>query len=416
MVLTNDELTQMIANGESSMVEFKRDDIRPEQLAKEIVALANFQGGHVLLGVDDDGSVPGIQRPDLEHWVMDTVLGRYVHPQILPFYQELKRPDGARVAVIALTQGSAKPYVVRHNGREEVYVRVGSTSRLATREQQARLFATGGLLHAELLPVSGTGVADLSAERIEDYVQNILGDMDWPADARAKEQRLEQLGFMTTDATRRSVCTVAGFVLFGRGSQRSLPQAGVRWMAFSGADKAYAALDDVRLQGPLVGVWRGAAGEGRKLLEPGLVERVIERMTPFISSEPDHVDASMRRERQWHYPVAAVREALLNALIHRDWTRSVEVEIVAYVDRLEITSPGALQNSMTIEKMLAGQRSPRNPLLVDIMRDYGYVDARGMGVRRKIVPLVRAESGMDARFEATEDFVRVTMPKSVKGT
>lgn len=106
------------------------------------------------------------------------------------------------------------------------------------------------------------------------------------------------------------------------------------------------------------------------------------------------------------------REALLNALVHRDWTRSVEVEVevVAYSDRLEITSPGALQNSMTVTKMLAGQRSPRNPILVDIMRDYGYVDARGMGVRRKIVPLVREYSGQEVRFDATDDFVRVTMP------
>ena len=72
------ELLQMIANGESSGLELKRDDVRPEQLAKEIVALANFQGGHVLLGVEDDGSVSGIQRPDLETWVMDTVFGRYV--------------------------------------------------------------------------------------------------------------------------------------------------------------------------------------------------------------------------------------------------------------------------------------------------------------------------------------------------
>jgi ATP-dependent DNA helicase RecG len=101
-------------------------------------------------------------------------------------------------------------------------------------------------------------------------------------------------------------------------------------------------------------------------------------------------------------------------VVHRDWTRSVDVEVVAYADRLEVTSPGALQNSMTIEKMLAGQRSPRNPILVDVMRDYGYVDARGMGVRRKIVPLVRAESGRDAGFEATEDFVRVTLPRSRK--
>jgi predicted HTH transcriptional regulator len=67
-----------------------------------------------------------------------------------------------------------------------------------------------------------------------------------------------------------------------------------------------------------------------------------------------------------------------------------------------------------IENLLAGQRSPRDPLLVDIMRDYGYVDARGMGVGRKIVPRVCAESGEHARFEATDDFVRVIMPQSVK--
>lgn len=65
------ELLEIIANGESSGIEFKRDDIRPEQLAKEVVALANFQGGRVLLGVEDDGSVSGIQRPKLEEWVMN---------------------------------------------------------------------------------------------------------------------------------------------------------------------------------------------------------------------------------------------------------------------------------------------------------------------------------------------------------
>lgn len=60
------ELLELIANGENSGVEFKRDDIRPEQLAREIVALANFQGGRVLLGVEDDGGISGIQREDLE--------------------------------------------------------------------------------------------------------------------------------------------------------------------------------------------------------------------------------------------------------------------------------------------------------------------------------------------------------------
>src|SRR5690606_27227461 len=103
----------------------------------------------------------------------------------------------------------------------------------------------------------------------------------------------------------------------------------------------------------------------------------------------------LRRERVYRYPLDALRETILNALVHRDWTRSLEVEVVNYANRLEVMSPGTLQNSMTIEKMLAGQRSPRNPIIVEIMRDYGYVDMRGMGVRRKIVPLTREYTGQD---------------------
>ena len=64
--MRSEDILELIANGENSAVEFKRDDLRPEQLAREIVALANFQGGRVLLGVEDDGTISGIQRPDLE--------------------------------------------------------------------------------------------------------------------------------------------------------------------------------------------------------------------------------------------------------------------------------------------------------------------------------------------------------------
>lgn len=120
----------------------------------------------------------------------------------------------------------------------------------------------------------------------------------------------------------------------------------------------------------------------------------------------------LRRERSWFYPPDAVRESLLNAFAHRDWTRPAEVEVVRYGDRLTVTSPGALQNGMTVDKMLAGQRSARNPIIVEVLRDYGYVDARGMGVRRKIVPLVRQATGSSPAFEATDDFLRITLPKS----
>jgi ATP-dependent DNA helicase RecG len=239
-----------------------------------------------------------------------------------------------------------------------------------------------------------------------------MKDATAPQTAVAWEERLTGLGFMTPSADGRYVCSIAGLVLFGRAPRRALPQAGIRWMAFPGNDKEYQALDDTVLDGPLVALMRRSELGDGEIVEPGLIERAVERMKPFLSTEDATAGESLRRERAWSYPVEALREAVLNAVVHRDWTRSVEVEVVAYRNRLEITSPGALPNSMSVEKMLAGQRSPRNPLVVDIMRDYGYVDARGMGVRRKIVPLVRAESGEDARFEATDDFVRVIMPRN----
>ena len=79
------ELLEIIANRENSGVEFKRDDIRPEQLAKEIVAMLNLQGGAVILGVEDDGAISGLQRDNTEEWVMNVFRDK-IHPSVLPFY------------------------------------------------------------------------------------------------------------------------------------------------------------------------------------------------------------------------------------------------------------------------------------------------------------------------------------------
>ena len=407
------DLLQLIANGENSGIEFKRDDLRPEQLAKEIVALANLKGGSILLGVEDDGSISGIQRENLELWVMDTIIGRYVHPMILPFFEVVVLDDGKRVAVITLTEGTAKPYAVRHNDREEVFVRMGSTSRRATREQLARLFESGGMLHAELLPVSGSALADLDRARLEDYLVRVVGEPVLPVNEDAWHQRLAGLGFMVTRDDGPPVCSIAGLVLFGHSPRQKVRYAGVRWMSFPGTDMNYQALDDSVIDGPLVALWTD--DHGQPAADTGLLERLVDRMQPFIALQADQLQDGLRRAVGTRFAPEAVREALLNALVHRDWTRAVEVEVVNYANRLEITSPGALQNSMTVEKMLAGQRSARNPVVMEVMRDYGYVEQRGMGVRRKIVPLTRDFAGSDATFEASDDFVRVSLPARSDG-
>jgi len=407
------ELEQIIANGENSGVEFKRDDCRPEQLAKEIVAMVNLNGGMVLLGVEDDCTISGIQRKNLEEWVMDTVVAKKIHPLILPFYEEIQIDDQKRVAVISCTQGVAKPYVLRHNNREDIYIRIGSTSRLATREQQARLFATGGLLHTELLPVSGTTTDSLDRDRIEDYLRNIVSDPEIPSTDSAWEKRLCNLGFMSDVREIRPAASIAGLMLFGYLPRKFLRQAGIGVMVFNGPDKDYQAQLDETLDGPMVGRWKKTGDEVRRLITPGVIEDFLRMIRPYISEETGVIEDQLRRDRIWRYPVEAVREVIVNALAHRDWTRSVDIEVAVYSDRLEVISPGALQNSMTVEKMIAGQRSPRNPLIVEVLRDYGYVDARGMGIRTKVIPLMRRENGTEPVFEATDDFLKTTLFRGI---
>jgi ATP-dependent DNA helicase RecG len=400
------ELLEIIANGENSGVEFKRDDIRPEQLAKEVVAMANFQGGKLLLGVENDGTVSGIQRPNLEEWVMNVMQDK-IHPLILPFYEEIKLDEEKSIAVISFPQGISKPYVVRDRGKEEIYIRVGSTSRLATREQQMRLFELGGMLHTEVMPVPRTDMSCLDEVRLNNYLKDILRDPDIPNSTEAWQARLLGLSFLT-EAAGNICCTIAGLVLFGKSPRRYLKQAGLRVMAFKGQDKEYqAALDEI-LDGPMVGRW-DMDDSGKTLVDGGIIERFMDAIGPFISQEAGEIDEGLRRETQWFYPLEAVREALINALAHRDWTRFVEIEVGSYADRFEVISPGALPNSMTIEKMKAGQRSPRNTLIMEVLRDYGYVDFRGMGVRTKIVPLTRALTGKEPEFVVTDDYLKTTL-------
>ena len=400
------ELFGIIANGENSGVEFKRDDVRPEQVAKEIVAMLNFRGGAVILGVENDGVISGLQRDNTEEWVMNLFRDK-IHPSELPFYEEIKIEDNVSVAVITFPQGVSKPYVLRDRGAERIFIRVGSTSQLATREQQMCLFEVGGMLHSEALPVARTNSGSLDKVRLENYLNDILQDPDVPVSNEEWEKRLAGLGFLTEPG---GLCTVAGLVLFGKKPRRYLKQAGIRLFAFDSKEKQYKALLDTILDAPLVGRW-DMTESGKQLIDDGLIEKFSSIIEPFITEEASEIDDNMRRERSWHYPWEAVRETLINALAHRDWTRFVDIEVGVYSDRMEVISPGALQNSMTVEKMIMGQRSPRNPIIMEVLRDYGYVDSRGMGVRTKIIPLMKRLNHAEPIFEATEDYLKTVLLK-----
>lgn len=391
------ELLILINQDEGAKLEFKRDDERPETMAKEIVAFANMNGGTILVGVEDDGLITGIHRENLQAWLMDTVIGRHVHPFVLPDYEEVA-VDEQRVAVIKIHQGTGKPYVLRHNDREDIYVRYGDTCQLAGREQQARLFDSGGLLSTEKLPVHGSSILNLDKRRYYEYFKEILHHPQSDL-----TDLLIDYSFLVGDHPEYC-CSYFAYALFAKSPQLRLPQAGLRMTVYEGPDKDYNSRFDKIFNLPFL-EYQGEL-QNNEPVEPPLHEN--SQIKEHISHEQLE---GMTRRPTWDYPEEAVRELLINALVHRDWTKQDYVRVVAYSDRLEVISPGSLPNGMTVEKMKNGVIIQRNPLTARIFRDYGYMEHQGMGIRQKVIPLMKKHNGTEPDFEATEDYFKVTLWK-----
>jgi len=350
----------------------------------------------LLLGVDDDGSISGLTRTDLEEWVM-TACRDKIRPAIIPFFETIRDVEpGKDVAIVRVTHGF-DVHSLWHNNRHTYYIRVGTQSREPTPEELGRLFQQRGAFRAELRPVSGSTLADLDRRRLRDYFGRIRQqDVPDDEDVAAWEVLLRNTEIMAEDGM-----TVAGILLFGRMPNRFLPHAGIDASAFPGTEKDYAARERISLRGPMT-LLLGADG----IIDNGLVEQAMEfvrRNTGVTASLED----GARRVEKLAYPPEVIRETVVNALIHRDYLlSSTDIELVIYNNRLEVISPGRLPNGITPERMRTGCRVARNQLLKDVMRDYGYLEHMGMGVPRKIIQGMRAHNGTTpALIEDGERFI-----------
>lgn len=163
---------------------------------------------------------------------MDTVVGRCVHPSILLGYEEVSIED-KRIAIVKIPQGNSKPYARRHNDREDIYIRYGKyLCQLATREQQARLFETGGLLSAEKFPVHGSTIADMDERRYKEYFYQIL---EYPTTDDLQKLLVDH-SFLVGESPNLG-CSYFSYALFAKALKPGLPQAGLRLIVYDGEDK-----------------------------------------------------------------------------------------------------------------------------------------------------------------------------------
>ena len=380
--MTKAELLELIRNGESSNVEFKRDSEHLDSIAKEISALLNFEGGHILLGVEDNGDVCGItkSRRQAEEWVMN-LASQNIQPAFIPSWSCVSFDDGKVVGVVGLPADSpSKPHKAKQGATWQTYVRVGTTSRRATYEQEGRLYQSARVMRYDIKPVHETGLASLDLDRISNYfrIQKRMA----PATENIQEWRriLTNIDVLTEAGD----ATVAGLLLFGTNPNRRLPQAGITAAAFPGSDKEYNTVDEELIRGPLVPV----LSPKERVEEKGVIDRAVDFVNRNMGSTA-WLEGG-RRLRKKALPIDAVRESIVNAVAHRDYTLAqTDIEISLYQDRLEVISPGRLPNGVTVEKMAEGLRAARNELLKEILRDYRYVEHLGMGVRNRIIGSMR---------------------------
>ena len=257
-----------------------------------------------------------------------------------------------------------------------------------TRTDLLEIIRNGENSGAELRPVSGATIADLDIRRLRNYFVKIR-QQEVPEDG--DETAWGTLLFNTEIMVEDGV-TVAGLLLFGRAPNRFLPQAGIDAVAFPGLSKDYAARERSTLRGPMTPL----LSEAGEIVEPGLVEMALAFVNRNIAVVGRLEVGGARREEIRAYPVEAVREAVVNALVHRDYLlSSTDIELSIYDDRMEIVSPGRLPNGITPTRMLTGCRAARNQLIKDVMRDYRYLEHSGMGIPRKIVKCMREHNGTE---------------------
>lgn len=378
--MTPDELRERISRWEDPHTDFKREVGQNSELAKDLVCFANADGGQLVIGIDDDKKVVGVPDPDALMLRVDDVAFNRCSPPLI-VVSEVVRIDGEVVVVVNVPKGDRRPYATS-DGR--YYVRSGVRCRQPSYEQMLRMFqATGSLFFDEQqLPRLTLGDLDFSAveRHLIDAGQEDLGD-DLPRLLRAWGMCIGEHP------------TVAGVVLFGRAPQSVLESSRVVVGALPGTDLGGDFIDRKDLTGGLFGI--------------------IEEIEKFLRLHlrTAHVIAGFEPERKEEIPLTALREATVNALVHRDYTIPGPVRVFVLADRVEVRSPGRPPNSVDDAAMRAGVHVPRNPHIYSRVAAAQLATRAGTGILR-IARLLREHSGLELGIAISDAEVALVLPRA----
>jgi ATP-dependent DNA helicase RecG len=341
-------------------------EVDDDLLAETLVAFANADGGTLFVGVDEGGRPTGGVMPDELEGALQVAEIR-CRPPVQTSWEQGEEREGL---IIAIHVPRSPELHSLDDGR--VLIRQGRENRPLGGEAIRQLASSKEAGSFEDQEVAGASQSeDWDPEIVEEY----LGKREERGAARTTG--LQRLLFEIGATTATGAPTVAGMLLFGRRPQTFMPQSGAVFVKFVGSEPH---AED------------GLAGYGRREEITGPLARVVERAWNVVWEEMrvGAVVNGLAREENLAYPRFAVREALVNAICHRDYRLSGRrVEIRMFSDRLEVISPGGLPGYITIDNIVEEHFS-RNPRIVNGLYQWGYIEELGLGIDRMIEEMVGA--------------------------
>ena len=394
MTYSDEEIRRRLRLGEDSRWEFKQFEFRGnrpvapdrDDLADELAAFANGNGGLMLCGVTDDGHVQGMTREQLDavEQLVVNICSDAIKPAIEVDTLRLELDDKAFLAVDV-----AAGYAL-HNSPGGSYRRAGSSKRRMMSDDQLRLAqqrAQARFVWFDKQPVPGTGFGTLD-ESLWRPLLSVQGAAD-------PELALTKLGLLSDAVDGPQPATVAGVLLCSRNPEEWLPNACITATSYRGTDRASGQVDAQTIVGPL------------KQQISETVAFATRNMRVSAHKDPGRIDLPQYSER-------AIFEAVVNAVAHRDYSiRGTRIRLSIFADRLELQSPGPLPNSLTVDN-IADRQATRNELLVSVLGRMPTGNVRGRGERQYFmerrgdgVPIIQREtlgvSGKPAEFRIAGD-------------
>ncbi|NBB87915.1 MAG: transcriptional regulator [Bacteroidetes bacterium] len=376
----------LIPVGESETVEFKEQWVDRSAL-RELAAFANTSGGTLLIGVADDGSVVGWKGNDLDALANKITDSLRLHPSKLHFDTVDREP----VLVVSVPEAQQP---VAYRGR--YYHRVGATTREIPPAELARFLTKRSGQTWDALP-SGQSLEAVSREDLQHFVRRSADRLPVADPDEPIEDLLAKLDLLAQDGSPSR----AALLLFGENAQALAFSAHVRMGRFK---DDITIVDEKPIKGTLFDQLDGAMRQFRQYLE-------VRYQIPEETEGQEGIEMAERRE-VWTYPLAAMREAVVNALIHRDYAVLGNIEIRVFDGQLTVSSPGGLPEGITLEELKQPRHASiqRNPRLAQTFYYAGFVERWGTGTTR-IAEACQKQGLPVPEFESSAERFTVTFRK-----